>query len=135
MAGVIPEESRTGTQIFRVGTFGDSDADDREVLGLPFLNQAADEHVGDLGKRRMSVEYRGIYTGWYPNTCEHQTNKTHILPNKAITMTRQNSLIPETESMRPVPSVEKYSGFGFGVVSKYKILGPSCPEHVFQSRL
>ena len=57
MAGVIPEESRTGTQIFPVGRFGDSDADDREVLRMPFLNQAADEYVRDLGKRRMSVEY------------------------------------------------------------------------------
>ena len=64
MAGVIPEESRTGIQIFRVGKFGDSDADDREVLGMPFLNQAADEYVGDLGKRRMSVEFTliGILT-------------------------------------------------------------------------
>ena len=53
MAGVIPEESRTGIQIFRVGKFGDSDADDREVLGLPVLNQAADEHLGDLGKGRI----------------------------------------------------------------------------------
>ena len=53
MAGVIPKESRTGIQIFRVGKFGDSDADDREVLGLHVLNQAAVEHLGDLGKGRI----------------------------------------------------------------------------------
>ena len=72
MAGVIREESRTGIQIFRVGKFGDSD--DREVLGLPFLNQAADEYVGDLGKAgRMSVEYTlPVPRDWYPNNCEHQ---------------------------------------------------------------
>ena len=72
----MSEESRTGIQIFPVGRFGDSDADDREVLGLPFLNQAADECVGDLGKRSMSVEYTlPVPRNWYPNNCEHQ-NKT-----------------------------------------------------------
>ena len=44
MAGTISEESRTGIQIFPVGKFGDSDADDREVLVLVnVLNQAADK--------------------------------------------------------------------------------------------
>ena len=56
MAGAISKESRTGIQIFLLGKFGDSDADDREVLGLPVLNQAAAEYLGDLDKRRIYRE-------------------------------------------------------------------------------
>ena len=83
MAGVISEESRIGIQIFPVGKFGDSDADDREVLGLPFLNQAADVHLGDLGKERIyqeTIDLSCRETGfWHQHQLLPTSSKAKIL--------------------------------------------------------
>lgn len=48
---MIPKHCFANIQLLAPGEIGDAYGDDREEMGLTLLRQAADEYLGDLGRK------------------------------------------------------------------------------------
>ena len=60
---MIPKHCFANNQLLGPGEIGDAYGDDREEMGLTFLQQAAHEYLRDLGRNKMSDFFskKGVY--------------------------------------------------------------------------